>query len=77
MLMTPPRLAYSLVHLILGPMLRIAPEYACLGVLIIPLARIRQGNVLRDVISGVLSLIILPLSVLRHALKIHSLILAQ
>jgi len=77
MLMIPQRLAYLYVLRILGPMPRIAQEYVCLDVPIILLVRILQGSVLRDVISGVLSLIIPQLSVLRLALKTLLLILAQ
>lgn len=77
MLMIPRRLVYLFVLRILGPMPRIAQEYVCLDALIILLVRILQGNVLRDVISGVLSLIIPQLSVLRLVLKILLLIQAQ
>lgn len=77
MLMIPRRLVYLFVLRILGPMPRIAQEYVCLDALIILLVRIQQGNVLRDVISGVLSLIIPQLSVLRLVLKTLLLILAQ
>lgn len=63
MLMIPQRLVYLFALRILGPTLRIAQEYVYLDVLIIPLARIPPDNVLRDVISGVLSLIIPPHSV--------------
>lgn len=75
--MIPRRLVYLFVLRILGPMPRIAQEYVCLDALIILLVRILQGNVLRDVISGVLSLIIPQLSVLRLVLKTLLLILAQ
>lgn len=75
--MIPRRLVYLFVLRILGPMPRIAQEYVCLDALIILLVRILQGNVLRDVISGVLSLIIPQLSVLRLVLKILLLIQAQ
>lgn len=77
MLMIPRRLVYLFVLRILGPMPRIAQEYVCLDALIILLVRILQGNVLRDVISGVLSLIIPQHSVLRLVLKTLLLILAQ
>lgn len=77
MLMIPRRLVYLFALRILGPMPRIAQEYVCLDALIILLVRILQGNVLRDVISGVLSLIIPQLSVLRLVLKILLLIQAQ
>lgn len=77
MLMIPRRLVYLFVLRILGPMPRIAQEYVCLDALIILLVRILQGNVLRDVISGVLSLIIPQLSVLRLVLKTLLLIQAQ
>lgn len=77
MLMIPRRLVYLFALRILGPMPRIAQEYVCLDALIILLVRILQGNVLRDVISGVLSLIIPQLSVLRLVLKTLLLILAQ
>ena len=75
--MIPRRLVYLFVLRILGPMPRIAQEYVCLDALIILLVRILQGNVLRDVISGVLSLIIPQLSVLRLVLKTLLLIQAQ
>lgn len=77
MLMIPRRLVYLFVLRILGLMPRIAQEYVCLDALIILLVRILQGNVLQDVISGVLSLIIPQLSVLRLVLKTLLLILAQ
>ena len=77
MLMIPRRLVYLFVLRILGPMPKIAQEYVCLDALIILLVRILQGNVLRDVISGVLSLIIPQLFVLRLVLKTLLLILAQ
>lgn len=77
MLMIPRRLVYLFVLRILGPMPRIAQEYVCLDALIILLVRILQGNVLRDVISGVLSLIIPQHSVLRLVLKTLLLIQAQ
>ncbi len=77
MLMIPRRLVYLFVLRILGPMPRIAQEYVCLDALIILLVRILPGNVLRDVISGVLSLIIPQLSVLRLVLKTLLLIQAQ
>ena len=77
MLMIPRRLVYLFVLRILGPMPRIVQEYVCLDALIIHLVRILQGNVLRDVISGVLSLIIPQLSVLRLVLKTLLLIQAQ
>ena len=77
MLMIPRRLVYLFALRILGPMPRIAQEYVCLDALIILLVRILQGNVLRDVISGVLSLIIPQLSVLRLVLETLLLILAQ
>ena len=77
MLMIPRRLVYLFVLRILGPMPKIAQEYVCLDALIILLVKILQGNVLRDVISGVLSLIIPQLSVLRLFLKILLLIQSQ
>lgn len=77
MLMIPQRLVYLFALQILGLMLRIIQEYVCLDVPTIPLARIQLGNVLRDVISGVLSLIIPLHSVLRLVQRTLLLILAQ
>lgn len=60
--MIPPRLVCSPVPRILGLMLRIAQEYAFLGVQTIVSARIPQDNAWRDATIGAHLPIIPPLS---------------